>query len=197
MKLVNKAINWLSRGWCPNRLVSPPPKTFLQNRLVYLGGPIEMAETDKPNWREEPKKILRKEFGLNVFDPFEDPKQQWVNPLLEAREKCDYETMASIAKKFVQKDLTVVDNSNMLIAYLPHKVPTTGTHHEIIRSSDAKKPTLLVTDGHKKNIPLWYHAFVPHTVMFGNWDDLYEYLREVNEGKHKNNRRWNFIYGLI
>lgn len=170
---------------------------YLARTRCYLSGPIEATNPDEPNWRNEPKQVLWKEFGINIFDPFDDPKQQWVPILKEARDKCDYETMRNIAKNFVRKDLSLVDRSDYLIAYLPYKVPTTGSVHEIINSNNAKKPTLIVSDGHKKNVPLWLYGFIPHNVMFGCWDDLYDYLHEVNDGKHKDNNRWHFIYGMV
>lgn len=172
---------------------------YLARRRCYLGGPIE--NDSGPNWRTEPKKVLIEEFNLDLFDPYDDPKQQWTDPLQKAREECDYKTMTKIAKDFVHKDLTIVDRMDLVISYLPYKVATTGTHHEIINSSDRKKPTLLVCPQGKQFVPLWYFGFIPHQHMFGSWEDLYSYLRSVNDGKQKGNkkhkRRWSYIYNLI
>lgn len=168
---------------------------ILTGKTLYISGPIE--HSNGPNWRIEPKKVLTEDFELDVFDPFDDPKQQWAIPLKEARNNNDYEEMRRIAKHFVRKDLCLVDRSDFLIAYLPYKVPTTGTYHEIINSNNAKKPTLLVSDGNKANIPLWLWGFIPHEFMFGSWEDLYTYLREVEAGLHRDNNRWAYIYGLI
>lgn len=167
----------------------------LNGKRCYLSGPIEFG-TDL-NWRIEPKKVLVEKYGIDVFDPFADPKQQWVPDLQAAREAKDYDAMARIARTFVRKDLYSVDRSDILIAYLPYGVPTTGTHHEIINSSDNKRPTLLVCPQGKQFIPIWYYGFIPHQVMFGSWDELYGYLDEVNEGLHKDNHRWWFTYGMI
>lgn len=167
----------------------------LSEARAYLSGPIEndLADVD---WRLEPISVLRREFGLYVFDPHADPKQQWLPKIKEAHEREDYKEVSRIAKNFVNKDLGVVDRCDILIAYLPKGVQTTGTVHEIINSNNAKKPTLLVSE-HRKNIPLWFYGFIPPELMFSGWDELYGYLREVNEGKHQDNRRWAFLYGLI
>lgn len=170
--------------------------SYLKNVRAYLGGPIEFGDANS-NWREEPTKVLRTEFGINLFDPFADPKQQWSDELTEARRKCDYETMATIAKRFVQKDLTIVSRVDMVVSYLPHGVPTTGTHHEIINSNNDKKPTLLVCPQGKQYVPLWYYGFIPHEQMFGSWGEMFSYLRDVNAGQHRHNRRWHYIYGMI
>jgi nucleoside 2-deoxyribosyltransferase len=170
--------------------------SVLENARLYLSGPIE-NDPSKTNWRNAPTDVLIEEFKINVFDPYADPKQQWVPMLQEARKKKDYDEMRRICKAFVRKDLCMVDRSDFLIAYLPKGVYTTGTHHEIINAHNTKKPTLLVCPEGKEFIPLWYFGFIPHQVMFGSWEDLYKYLREVNVGMHKDNRRWAFLYGLI
>lgn len=169
---------------------------FLKNQRLYLSGPIQHDVTE--NWRELPKKVLVEEFGVNLFDPFDDPKQQWVPLLNEAQKNKDYETIVRITKSFVRKDLCMVDRADFVIAYLPYKVPTTGTTHEIINSNNCKKPTLLVTNHSDiTHIPLWYFGFIPIEFMFAGWDSLFSYLREVDEGKHKDNNRWSYIYGEV
>lgn len=169
---------------------------FLSGKRAYMSGPIEHSTKD--NWRDLPKKILTDQFNVNIFDPFEDPKQQWVPALSKAKEDKDHDTIIRITHDFVRKDLSMVDHSHFLIAYLPYKVPTTGTVHEIINSNNAKKPTLLVTDSNDvTQIPLWFWGFIPPDFMFPNWDALFKYLEEVNAGKHQNNRRWNLVHGLI
>ena len=170
---------------------------FLDNKKVYLSGPIQY-DTSNINWRIEPVKILKEKFKLDVFDPFSDPKQQWLPILKEAKEKRDYKTIATIAKDFVRKDLAVVDRSDFIIAYVPAKVPTIGTVHEIINSNNSKKPTLLVSNTNDIiDIPVWYYGFISLEFMFPNWESLYSYLEEVNDKKHINNDRWKFICNQI
>jgi len=170
---------------------------YLSGKRAYLSGAIEHDSTNY-NWRIEPTKILTERFGINLFDPFADTKQQWLPALKEARLQSDHQTMAKIAKTFVRKDLAMVDRADMLIAYLPYKVASTGTHHEIINSNNAKKPTLLVSDsGDISYLPIWYFGFIPTEFMFPNWDALYKYLESVESGEHRGNNRWSFIYGDI
>ena len=172
-------------------------KNPLADARLYLSGPIEYDDTTK-NWRTEPSKVLIDRFGINLFDPFADPKQKFFPVLEQARKDRDYETMKKIAKSFVRKDLAMVDRADMTIAYLPYGVPTTGTHHEIINSNNAKKPTLLVSNMNDiAYIPLWYYGFIPTEFMFPNWEALYVYLESVNNGEHRENNRWSFIYGDI
>ncbi len=168
---------------------------YLAKKPVYISGPIEWDVGE--NWRISPKKTLIEEFNLDIFDPFEDPKQQFTPILKKAREEKKHELIVDIAKSFVRKDLAMVDRADMVIAYLPVGVQTTGTHHEIINSNNAKKPTLLVTNSDDiSSLPIWYFGFIPTECMFKNWEDCFEYLRQINRGEHKSNRRLAFIYGL-
>ena len=171
-------------------------KTYLAGKRCYLSGPIE-NDTQGHNWRTEPKRILTVRFGIDMFDPFADPKQSFTDDLYQARDNRNYDTIVKIAKGFVRKDLAMVDRADFLIAYLPYKVPTCGTHHEIINSNNAKKPTLLICPQGKEFVPLWYYGFIPHEFMFGSWEGLYDYLQEVDDYKHVNNNRWHFIYGMV
>jgi len=168
----------------------------LAGTRAYLSGPIEHGEEDL-NWREEPIKVLTDEFKVKVFDPFSDPKQKWTSVIEEARDNKDYDTMQRIAKKFIRKDLTKIQKSDFVVAYVPYRIPTVGTVHEIIKSNEFKYPTLLVCSKGKAYTSLWYWGFIRPEFIFGSWDELYSYLREVNNGKHKDNDRWDFVYGLI
>lgn len=171
-------------------------KNHLFGKRAYLSGPIQYDETGT-NWRVEPTNILKNKFGIDVFDPFDDPKQQWVPILQKAQQEKDYETIKKIAKSFVRKDLAEVDHSHLLIAYLPYKVPTTGTCHEIINANDRKKPTFLICPEGKDKIPLWYFGFINTDFMFGSWIDLFEFLEQINDEKHTNNNRLLRIYNLV
>ena len=169
---------------------------FLRGKKVYLSGPIEFGS--EKDWRSDPKSILFNRYQLDVFDPFNDPKQQFLLSLINARENKDYELMHKIAKRFVRKDLGTVDATQIVIAYVPYKVPTVGTTHEIINSNNSKKPTLLVTDQKDISyIPLWYYGFIKHEFMFAGWDALYDYLDSVDRGDHRDNDRWSLVYNDI
>ncbi len=169
---------------------------FLKNKRCYLAGPIQHGL--ESNWREEPKKVFVNELGIDLFDPFCDEKQQWVSTLNDAQKNKDYKTIVSVTKSFVRKDLGIVDRADFVIAYLPYRVPTTGTVHEIINSNNSKKPTLLVTDREDITfIPMWYFGFIKLEFMFAGWNSLFNYLREVNDGKHQCNNRWDFVYNKV
>lgn len=169
---------------------------YLKNKRAYLSGAIEFGDKSF-NWRIEPINIMTKKFGINVFDPFSDPKQQWIEELNNARISKDYSKIKKIAKNFVRKDLCMVDRSDFLVAYMPYKVPTTGTIHEIVSSNEAKKPTLIVCPEGKENAPVWLWGILPEDYFFDSWSSLYNYLKEVDMGLKDQDDRWHFCYGLV
>lgn len=166
---------------------------YLKGRRVYFGGVIQFDDPTV-DWRSPVKTVLRDRFGLNVFDPADDPKQELRQRIVSLKEANRFDELAEIVHGFVRLDLAIVDRADFIVQYLPYRVPTTGTVHEIINSNNAKKPTLLVCPQGKNKIPDWYFGFIPHQFMFGSWDDLYAYLQEVDDGRHQGNNRWYFTY---
>lgn len=146
---------------------------------AYLSGPMEFSNSD---YRTQPTIELLKIFGIQVFDPALDPKEQWAPDVQQAKADKDYMRIKSIAERFFRKDIGMLYKCDMTIAFLPYKVPTVGTHHEIIESWRSMKPTLLVCPDGIENIPVWYFGFMPLEHMFSSWDSLYDYLRRVESG---------------
>jgi nucleoside 2-deoxyribosyltransferase len=167
----------------------------LSKSNFYLSGPIEFDPNT--NWRKPVIDYLKEKFEINVFDPFSDPKQQWVETINICKKEKNFDKLQEIAKKFVRKDLSMVDRCDALIAYLPYKVPTVGTHHEIINANNMKKPVMLVCPEGKENIPVWYYGCLNHNTFFNSWDELYYYLEAVDKGDLLTFNRWNFVYGII
>ena len=163
---------------------------YLKNKKVYLSGPIEFGT--KHNWREKPIEYLKNKLFLDVFDPFSDPKAQWGIKIKNAKKEKDYKKIINIAKSFVRRDLAMVDRSDLLIAYMPYNVQTVGTVHEIVNGVNSKKPTLIICPEGKEKIPVWIWGIVKEEFLFGSWEKVYSYLKEVSVGKHAKNNTWHF-----
>lgn len=171
----------------------------LVGKRVYLSGPIEY-DNSNVNWRPEVKETLKSRFGLNIFDPFDDPKQSKATELNFCKDNGDFDKVAEIASDFVSKDLIEVDKADMLVASLPHGVPTVGTIHEIVNAVNRKIPTLVVCTKGKKYMSSWLFGVLKNKhrhYLHGSWESLYNYLDEVNDRKHTEDRRWRYVYGAI
>jgi len=166
---------------------------FLKGRTCYISGPLEFDHLCE-DWRTPLKRVLRDEFGVNYFDPSLDPKQNKAALLRQLKTEGRWKELSKIAHEFVRADLSIVDRADFLIVCLPYRVPVFGTIHELIFSSNAKKPTLLVCSDGKDKIASWAFGFIREEFIFGSWEELYGYLRKVDRGDEKDNDRWYFVY---
>lgn len=167
---------------------------YLAGKSLYLSGAIQFS--DDLDWRLKPIEVFNN-YQINVFSPFDDKKQQWKPVIEQAAKEKDFETVTRIAKDFVRKDLCLVDRADFLVCYLPANSRTFGTTHEIINANNSKKCVLIVCPDGIEKIPFWFFGFIPTKRMFGSWDDLYDYIAEVDSGKHKDDDRWAYVYGLV
>jgi hypothetical protein len=170
---------------------------YLKDRRVYLSGAIDHSPDGGVGWRKAiTPKLL--ELGLQVYDPTQDPKQTKASSCHQLLAEEKYDEATAVIKSFVRKDLALVDRSDIIIAKISLGITMTGTVDEIITSTRmGHKPTLLFCNEGKKKIPAWYFGIIPHRHMFSSAQQVINYLIEVDKGLHVDDRRWNYIYGLI
>lgn len=170
---------------------------LLDGKRVYLSAPMEFSSAGN-EWQNKTRKwvkhVLTEEFKLKVFDPYDDPFQNIAEKVKKLKSEGNYEEVRKIAKPFVNSDLALTDRADILVAYVPYKVATVGVTHEIINANNAKKVTLLVEGTDKSKISTWYSGFISDKYMFGIWEDLFSFLRDVNADKYKDNHRFHFLY---
>ena len=54
--------------------------------------------------------------------------------------------------------------------------------HELINSLNQRKPTLVVLEGGKANCPNWLFGIMNFNFIFEDFNDLKEYLIQINKG---------------
>lgn len=171
-------------------------KGALLNSKMYLSAPIEYEKVTE-DWRKPVKDYLTNRFGINVFDPAADEKHK-INDVLEpALDKGDFDLVERIATAFVKKGMSEIDRSDFLVLYNPRGVPTTGCPCEVHHAVQLKKPVLIVSPQGKHAASKWYFGYIRHRYIFGSWQELYDYLQEVDEYKHKDNHRWWYVYKMV
>lgn len=170
---------------------------YLSGLQTYLSGPMDYVADNGVGWRDEITPKLINRFGLKVFDPTKDPKQMRSGEARALLAEKRYDEATKIIRDFVRKDLYEVDFSPFIIAKIILGVTMTGTVHEIINATNLHRPTILFCDEGKHKIPAWYYGIVPHRYFFGCEAAVLDYLEEVNDGKHKEDRRWAKVYDLL
>ena len=164
----------------------------LEGTITYLCGPIDNVEDDGVIWRKQIGKELSARYGMKILDPTDKPFKTHTLKYEEiGEEKVSANNLraegryAELAEKFkgiVRADLRCVDLSDVLMC---------GTIHEIVVSTDSKKPTLLVVEGGRKNLSHWFWGIIPSEPheedrsgwIFDSWDALFNYLDTINEAE--------------
>jgi len=174
----------------------------LQDKSVYLGGAISNCPLLKQgiNWRPPVIQELETRFGLNVFDPLSDPKQQFVDDVKRAQQNKDEHALRMVATGFVQKDLQKVARCDFTIHKIVTNVDSPGSTDEIMFASrQLKNPTLIVCEEGRFNLSTWYWGCINPEFLFSSWDELYDYLAEVDDPNFScgMSRRWNMVREII
>ena len=194
--------------WCHTR------KGRLNGLATYLCGPIDHADDDGVGWRRKITEDMKDMFGVRVLDPtdkpcktndgssYEEIGEEKVSTM-QLKKDGHYAELAEKMRNIVRVDLRMVDLSDFIITYLPKDVTVCGTIHEIVTATESKKPTLIVAEGGRANIPNWLWGMLPvepHTEnrsgwLFDDFDALMEYLRQVHMGDapEPKTSRWVFM----
>lgn len=179
-------------------------KNLLENRSVYLCGPIEDSKDDGKGWRTELTEDL-KEFSCDVINPMLKEKY-FKRPFFDHREYQDVEGHVSYLKeqgKFDEyakavsqirhEDLRLVDKSDFVIVRYFSTVSGCGTWEELFLANREKKPVLLWANCDKKNVPGWLFGTIPHQHMFFSKRGLIQYLSDIDSGNFESYDRSRWI----
>jgi hypothetical protein len=150
-------------------------------------------------WRRRIQFDLRG-MGIHWLDPCNKPCKMGVEDeetraLRHAKkEQGDWEFLANEMYPIRRVDIRMVDISDFLIVFLDKANSGFGTIAEITRANEQMKPIIVMQEGGKKFTPDWLFGMGITNTIFGNWGDLYEYLRCINEcASIKHERRWLFF----
>lgn len=170
----------------------------LNKTKTYLVGSIQYACGRK--WREELTSFLY-EMGVTVLDPYKGQMMgdkaenaelhSWFKELIKQE---DFDTLSQELKKIRNRDLRFVDLSDYIIGYINPKVYTCGTWEEIFLANRQKKQIFLVVEGTKKDAPYWLFGTIPHQFIFDSFEQLKQYLKNINSGEEPiNNTRLHLL----
>lgn len=163
---------------------------YLSNKQVYLAGPIHACNDDGIGWRDSITPRLINDFGLVVEDPckktvggFGEVKDD-KKALIELIKNKKFLEVKKIFWNIVRKDLRAVDKSDFIIVVYDPTVHMFGTIHEMVEASHQKKPILMWFDESKiEHFNPWALTLVKENCIFTKWDDLFDYLKEIDNGK--------------
>ena len=164
--------------------------SYLNGKSVYLCGPIKMAiKDDGVGWREEITPRLKK-LGITVLNPCKkttaeaaeigEDKNKFTDVILKEQ----FGLLKKIFWKIVRTDLRMVDASDFLVFNYDPDIPTIGSVHELCVANYEKKVVLLKYEKSQlANFNPWIAVFIKEHHFFSEWDKMFNYLEDVNQGK--------------
>lgn len=172
----------------------------LDGSVTYLIGGIEYVKDDGVSWRQQ---IIDScwDHGLKIkfIDPCNKPIKLAgeIGPekkrLQRLKEEGKFDEVVKYIHEIRRVDLRFTDYSDFVIAYIDPSVPTCGTWDEIFLAERQKKPILCIINGGPKKAPVWLFDVVPVEEMFGNIQDLVDYLVGINVGLIETDDRWVLV----
>ena len=180
----------------------------LKGPTCYLCGPMDRVPDGGTEWREHISKRL-KNWGIGVFNPCDKPSnfaeenEETRTAIEYHKDSRNYEAVAATMKPICSVDLRMVDVAHFIIMNIDMDVHLCGSYHEAFLALSQRKPVLIRCKQGKHNAPNWMFGVVPHDLIFSDWEELLEYLNEVNcsESEVDHLNRWRFfdfdkVYGI-
>ena len=171
----------------------------LNKQRVYLAGAIDRVPDRGTTWRSEITPFLD-DLGLTIFNPItkptdvglEDQDSHAIKAKLKSQKR--YDELSSMMKVIRSVDLRLVDISDFMIVNLDLEIHPCGTLEEIFWANRQKKPILIRMVQGKENTPDWLFGTIPHQMIFSNWEEMKNYLVNINEAENiESHKRWYFF----
>lgn len=171
---------------------------ILNKTKVYLCGGIE--NSDCQNWRVKISQELS-EIGIVALNPLDKPfinsvpedesTHKW---LAERRQTRDLQSVRDFIKVARRQDLTLIDRSDFVIAYLHPTKASYGSAEELSFSERSLKKVFIAIEGGIEKTPYWLLAMFSETCFYDNLDDIMKEIREIDsELKPIDNKYWRLM----
>jgi len=166
---------------------------------AYLIGAMDRVPDGGVKWREDITPFLES-LGIVVLNPcakpisigFEDVEDRERRKNLKSSD--NYEQLAEEVRLLRVVDLRMTDMSDFLIVNLDVDTHMCGSYEETSWANRLKRPILIVVKQGKAQCPDWLLGMIPHEHIFNTFDDMKEYLSNVNSGLDTRHfKRWMFF----
>jgi nucleoside 2-deoxyribosyltransferase len=171
----------------------------LYKQRVYLAGAMDRVADRGRGWRDQISPFLE-DLGVVVFNPIKKPTAVGTEDdithqfKLALKKDKKYDELSSLMKTIRSVDLRLVDISDFLIVNLDLDIHPCGTYEEIFWANRQKKPIIIHMVQGKQHTPDWLFGTIPHDMIFSSWNEIQEYLTQINSAATINSHnRWYFF----
>ena len=143
--------------------------------IAYLSGPIENAENDGADWRNDITNWLKHKLNHKVFNPVIETKSIIKNHNSDdfrLMKKSNPEQYRRLIRQIIKIDLDAVVNSTdyLIVKWDESVFKGGGTHGEVTMAYWLKKPVFLVNELPIDDVSSWIYSCSEH--VFDNFTDL-------------------------
>ena len=171
----------------------------LKGMRTYLCGSIDRAPDGGVEWRDWITPKLQ-EFNLGVMNPCKKPidiggedleDRDYRKKLLKEKK---YDELSKYMRTIRVVDLRMSDVSDFAIVNFDTDARMMGTIEEMTVLNSQKKPILLYCPRGIDQIYAWVWGMIPYQMYFEQWDDLFSYLKDIDDGTNTEYlNRWTWI----
>lgn len=173
---------------------------LLNKTKCTIIGPIEHAPKEGESVREYFSKEFNK-LNIGVFDHFNKPfiaeyvqeSNHLQSKLKEWLNNEEYDKIAE-HKPIRTYDLNLIDRSDFIIFHYIPDIKTTGSWEEFFWANRLKKPIFFITEGSKKNTPIWVFWTIKHKYIYSSKEECLEMIRKIDSKEiNIDSDRWRLL----
>jgi hypothetical protein len=172
----------------------------LKGSSCYLVGSMDASPDGGKGWRDDITPFLES-LNIKVYNPCSKPIDIGINEqtargeIQKLKDERRFDEIRTRYKSIRTVDLRMTDKADLIIFFLDLDRLTVGSWEEAFTANRAKKPVLFVIkQGDKSLYSNWLFWTFPHEFLFESWDELKQYLVNVDSGKDTRTfNRWYFF----
>lgn len=176
----------------------------LAGTKAYTVGNLEFDSfTSAAKWRQQLVEALNP-IGVQILSPLDNPFKTFqpesaghnrrLREMLQDPAKWD--EVHKQAQLIRNRDLAMVDASQLIVAVLDATKPTFGTTDEIITAKRSCKPVFLVVpDKGYSGIPIWLASYFKPSWVYSSIEQVIKELYRINDApvEELNNKYWKIF----
>ena len=176
----------------------------LKHTVCYLCGAMDRVADGGVTWRKAITPQLNR-LGVGVLDPCDKPTEfakedDGFRERIESLKKAgNFSEVKKEMREIAAVDLRMIDIAHFVVMHMDVSAHLCGSYHEAFMAIQQKKPLLIVCEQGVNNMPSWMFGVMPVEHMFSSWEELMEYLENVDSGDDiEHHKRWRFFdFGKI
>ena len=176
----------------------------LKHTVCYLCGAMDRVADGGVTWRRTITPKLKR-LGVGVLDPCDKPTEfakeddGFRSRIEYAKGVKNFEYIKESMREIAAVDLRMIDIAHFVVMYMDVSTHLCGSYHEAFTAIQQKKPLLVMCEQGVENMPNWMFGVMPLEHMFSSWEELLEYLGNVDSGLDtEHHKRWRFFdFGKI